>query len=385
MPQLSKGVTYAPNNQVTSTNLNNLVDQGKLDSGAIGEQTLMTSGQLVGADEMLVRDVSASSATVGGQLRRLTITNFLGSNLPATHTTTTTESLNSKSDQDVRVVGSTGTAIPNISFNSTGTVVTCVSPTHNLVSGMVLSVTSTSAGISGLQEISVSDASTFTFNLREAGTATSGTLTYTRQPNANFGTNVRVANSAFVDGEVVVEGATTLKGNMLSTGTANFTGAVQFNGAPVYGFYGIDELVLPSTGIANAEVNTWKTWASLTGLSKPAEDLWIIDLQCQVAFWSPYIGRIRVLRTSNNTVLGQMTQAINPPTYPTVYTSWHLTHYSLKIIIPAGQVWTGEGLAVQVTSESVTGLGIPAGFTGVATLGGTSGTSNMIISKFKTA
>jgi hypothetical protein len=384
MPQLSKGVTYAPNNQVTSTNLNNLVDQGKLDSGAIGEQTLMTSGQLVGTDEMLVRDVSASSATIGGQLRRLTITNFLGSNLPATHTATTTETLNSKSDQDVRVVGSTGTAVPNISFNSTGTVVTCVSPTHNLVSGMVLSVTSTSAGISGLQEINVSDASTFTFNLREAGTATSGTLTYTRQPNANFGTNVRVANSAFVDGEVVVEGATTLKGNMLSTGTANFTGAVQFNGAPVYGFYGIDTLNLPTSGINKADVNTWVNWASLTGLNKPAEDLWIIDLQCQVAFWSPYSGRIRVLRTSNNTVLGIFTTIINPPTYPSVYTSWHATHYSLKIVVPAGEVWTNEGLAVQATSEAQGGLGIPTNFTGLATLGGT-GTSNMIISKFKTA
>jgi hypothetical protein len=384
MPQLSKGVTYAPNNQVTSTNLNNLVDQGKLDSGAIGEQTVMPVNVLVGADEMLVRDVSANASTIGGQLRRLTITNFLASNLPATHTATTTETLNSKSDQDVRVVGSTGTAVPNISFNSTGTVVTCVSPTHNLVSGMVLSVTSTSAGISGLQEISVSDASTFTFNLREAGTATSGTLTYTRQPNANFGTNVRVANSAFVDGEVVVEGATTLKGNMISTGTANFTGAVQFNGAPVYGFYGIDTLNLPTSGIATTAVNTWVNWASLTGLNKPAEDLWIIDLQCQAAFWSPYSGRVRVLRTSNNTVLGIFTTIINPPAYPTYYTSWHATHYSLKIVVPAGEVWTNEGLAVQATSEAQGGVAIPAGFTGLATLGGT-GTSNMIISKFKTA
>jgi hypothetical protein len=90
MPQLSKGVTYAPNNQVTSTNLNNLVDQGKLDNGAIQDQTLMTSGQLSGFDEMLVRDVSAASSTVGSQLRKITVTNFLGSNLPATHTTTTT-------------------------------------------------------------------------------------------------------------------------------------------------------------------------------------------------------------------------------------------------------------------------------------------------------
>ena len=385
MPQLSKGTTYAPNNQVTSTNLNNLVDQGKLDNGAIQDQTVMASNTLVGADEVLVRDVSAATGTVGSQLRKLTVTNFLGSNLPAIHTSTTTETLNSKSDQDVRVVGSTGTAVAGISFTSTGTLVTCVSPTHGLVSGMVLSVTSTTTGITGLQEIEVVDASTFRFSLRVAGSVTSGTLSYTRQPNANFGTNVRVGNSAFVDGEVVVEGATTLKGAVLSSGDANFTGTVKFNGAPVYGLYGIDELALPTSGIANAAVNTWVTWASLTGLAKPAEDLWVIDLQCQVAFWSPYVGRIRILRTSNNTVLGQMTQCINPPAYPTWYTSWHLTHYSLKIIVPAGEVWTGEGLAVQVTSESVAGLAIPAGFTGVATLGGTSGTSNMIITKFKTA
>lgn len=384
MPQLSKGTTYAPNNQVTSTNLNNLVDQGKLDSGAIGEQTLMTSGQLVGTDETLIRDVSASAATIGGQLRRLTMTNLFGSNLPAIHTTMTAESVNSKSDQDIRVVGSTGTAVPNISFTSNGTTVTCVSPTHGLVSGMVLSVTSATTGISGLQEINVIDASTFTFNLRQSGSVVSGTLSYTRQPNANFGTNVRVANSAFVDGEVVVEGNATVKGNFVSTGDANFTGTVRFNSAPVYGFYGIDELVLPTSGIATSAVNTWVNWASLTGLNKPAEDLWIIDLQCQVSFWSPYAGRIRVLRTSNNTVLGIYTTIINPPAYPTYYTSWHSTHYSLKIVVPAGEVWTNEGLAVQATSEAQGGVAIPSNFTGLAVLGGT-GTSNMIISKFKTA
>jgi hypothetical protein len=384
MPQLNKGVTYAPNNQVTSTNLNNLVDQGKLDNGAIGEQTLMTSGQLSGFDEMLVRDVSASASTVGSQLRRLTVTNFLASNLPATHTATTTETLNSKSDQDIRVIGSTGTAVPNVTFTSTGTVVTCVSATHGLTTGMVISVTSTTTGLTGLQEIEVVDASTFRFSLREAGTSASGTLSYTRQPNTNFTTNVRVERNIFVDGGVAVEGNSTLKGDLNSTGNANFTGTVRFNGAPVYGLYGIDELVLPTSGIPNASVNTWINWASLTNLSKPTEDLWIIDLQCQVAFYSPYIGRIRILRTSNNTVLGQMTQAINPPV-STPYTSWHLTHYSLKVIIPAGEVWTNEGLAVQVTSEQAFGLPIPAGFTGLATLGGTSGTSNMIIQKFKTA
>jgi hypothetical protein len=384
MPQLSKGVTYAPNNQVTSTNLNNLVDQGKLDNGAIQDQTLMTSGQLVGADEILVRDISAATGTVGSQLRKLTITNLLGSNLPATHTATTTETLNSKSDQDVRVIGSTGTAVANVTFTSTGTVVTCVSATHGLVSGMVLSVTTTTAGLTGLQEIEVVDASTFRFNLRESGTATSGTLSYTRQPNANFTTNVRVERNIFVDGGIAVEGNTTLKGDLNSTGNANFTGTVRYNGAPVYGLYGIDELLLPTSGIANAEVGTWKTWASLTNLSKPTEDLWVIDLQCQVAFWSPYIGRIRLLRTSNNAVIGQMTQAINPPA-TTWYTSWHLTHYSLKVIIPAGEVWTNDGIAVQVTSEQAFSIPIPAGFTGVATLGGTSGTSNMIIQKFKTA
>ncbi len=384
MPQLSKGTTYAPNNQVTSTNLNNLVDQGKLDNGAIQDQTLMTSGQLSGFDEMLVRDVSAATGTVGSQLRKLTVTNFLGSNLPAIHTSTTTETVNSKSDQDVRFIGSTGTAVPNISFTSTGTIVTCVSPTHGLVTGMVLSVTSTTTGLTGLQEIEVVDASTFRFNLRQAGSVASGTLTYTRQPNANFNTSVRVQNSAFVDGDVVVEGSTTTKGSMLSTGTANFTGAIQFNGAPVYGLYGIDELVLPVSGIATTEKNTWKTWASLTNLSKPAEDLWVIDLQCQVAFWSPWTGRIRLLRTSNNTVLGQMTQSINPPT-TSVYTSWHNTHYSLKVIIPAGEVWTTDGIAVQATSEEVAGIAVPANFTGLATLGSTGGTSNMIITKFKTA
>ncbi len=384
MPQLSKGTTYAPNNQVTSTNLNNLVDQGKLDNGAIQDQTLMTSGQLSGFDEMLVRDVSAATGTVGSQLRKLTITNLFGSNLPATHTATTTETINSKSDKDVIVIGSTGTAVPNVSFTSTGTVVTCVSATHGLTTGMVLNVTSTTTGISGLQEITVVDASTFRFNLREAGSSTSGTLSYTRQPNTNLNTNLRVERSVFVDGGVDVEGASTFKGNLTSTGTANFTGVVQYNGAPVYGLYGIDTLVLPTSGIGNAEINTWKNWASLTNLSKPTEDLWIIDLQCQVAFWSPYIGRIRLLRTSNNTVLGQMTQAINPPA-TTWYTSWHLTHYSLKVIIPAGEVWTNEGIAVQVTSEQAFGIPIPAGFTGVATLGGTSGTSNMIIQKFKTA
>lgn len=64
MAQLSKGTTYATNDQVTAANLNALVDSGTLLPGAITDQTAAAS--VAGADTLLVNQ--------GGVLKKATIT-----------------------------------------------------------------------------------------------------------------------------------------------------------------------------------------------------------------------------------------------------------------------------------------------------------------------
>ena len=64
MAQLSKGTTYATNDQVTAANLNALVDSGTLLPGAITDQTAVAS--VAGADTLLVNQ--------GGVLKKATIT-----------------------------------------------------------------------------------------------------------------------------------------------------------------------------------------------------------------------------------------------------------------------------------------------------------------------
>jgi hypothetical protein len=64
MAQLSKGTTYATNDQVTAANLNALVDSGTLLPGAITDQTAAVS--VTGADTLLVNQ--------GGVLKKATVT-----------------------------------------------------------------------------------------------------------------------------------------------------------------------------------------------------------------------------------------------------------------------------------------------------------------------
>lgn len=68
MAQLIKGTTYATNDQVTATNLNNLVDLGQLAPGAITDQSPAAS--VSGSDQLLINQ--------GGLLKRATASQVSG-------------------------------------------------------------------------------------------------------------------------------------------------------------------------------------------------------------------------------------------------------------------------------------------------------------------
>ena len=62
--QISKGITYAANENITNTKLHTLVDNGSLLPGAITEQTLQAAN-LSSADVVLFNDVSAGTPGIG--------------------------------------------------------------------------------------------------------------------------------------------------------------------------------------------------------------------------------------------------------------------------------------------------------------------------------
>jgi len=62
--QFTKGFTFTPNDNVTNTELHDLVDNGSLRPGAITEQVLQTAN-LTTADVVLFNDVSAGTPGVG--------------------------------------------------------------------------------------------------------------------------------------------------------------------------------------------------------------------------------------------------------------------------------------------------------------------------------
>jgi hypothetical protein len=62
--QFTKGFTFTPNDNVTNTELHDLVDNGSLRPGAITEQTLQTAN-LTTADVVLFNDVSAGTPGIG--------------------------------------------------------------------------------------------------------------------------------------------------------------------------------------------------------------------------------------------------------------------------------------------------------------------------------
>lgn len=282
MAQLSKGDTFADQQQLTATRLNQLVDSATLLAGAISEQTALSPVKtLEGTDTTIVND--------GGVLKKATMVDVLGSNIPVI-----TSSISAGEKKDINLVAYDADTVLSNTYNSTNgsTVVVTTIAAHGLVVGQFITIAGAGAGYNGTFKITAVTTYTFTFlldieivdanNLPVAG---SGVCNYTPKATVNI-----TANEA-VSGRLEVAGTTVLKGDTYANGALEIKGAAEFNNIPTVGgktlpyLYEITEVAVPTASWGNNNgnaANTWDAiWNSLTYV-KPVDEMWTIEVDMKV-------------------------------------------------------------------------------------------------------
>jgi hypothetical protein len=219
MPQLSKGDTFADQQQLTATRLNQLVDSATLLVGAISEQTAITANSLESTDTTIVND--------SGTLKKATIGDIVGSGVPVI-----TTSVTSTANNDITLTANDGTSVTGSTYISTDgiTVTVTTLAAHGLSVNNVITISSAGTGYNGSFRVSAVTTNTFQYVLATAATATPSATacTYIRKATViNTGNNV-VTGNVFVNNEIqapTIKSTTSAEFNLSTTKTNNVTTA----------------------------------------------------------------------------------------------------------------------------------------------------------------
>lgn len=224
MPKIKSPETFAPQQVLTSEDLQNHVDGSYPVPGFISEQT--TVDAITGGDQFVIHDVSTSA------LRKVTFGAMLTANQAITASTITSGVYNAPATKDVVIGPIDGANVTGKTFNSTnGILVTIDSVAHGLVTGQNVTVTASNAAYSGFYTINVTSVDAFTYTLvptTPATAAASGTCTYKKEGtvlvNGNISTieNLNANGSLSVGGAFRVGGAVYIGGNLQLPGIATF-------------------------------------------------------------------------------------------------------------------------------------------------------------------
>lgn len=206
MTQILKGDTFADGQQVTGARLNQLLDSAQMLVGSITEQTAIASGTVASDDNVAISDTST------GALRKATVGDLLGSDIPLI-----ASSLTAGSAKDVTVTPNDATAVTGSTYTSADglTVVVTTSSAHGLSVGQVVLISGASAGYNGTFRLTVAAGTSFTYVMTTAATAGSGSLTYTKKGTEKVAGNLAVTGNSYVDGNE------TVAGTLRVTGSAN--------------------------------------------------------------------------------------------------------------------------------------------------------------------
>lgn len=289
MAQISKGDTFVDGQQVTGARLNQLVDSSVLLVGAITNQPSITANTLEATDSTIVNDA--------GTLKEATIGDILNSGLDTTfdictNDTTVSSALNGKINKDINMTPNDGVAVTGKAFASVDGITAVVTSTaHELEDNMLLDVTASDAVYTGQHFITVLTVDTFSFVISQTTpVAASGTLSYTKKGS------VKVIGSESISGRLTVNGATTINGDANLNGNANLNGDANLNGnTNITGSFKlndevgyalidvIEETVPNATGTTANTLHTLFTSASYT---KPAGELWIVELSSNLLIYN---------------------------------------------------------------------------------------------------
>ena len=225
MPKIKSPETFTINEVLTASDLQNHVDGSYPLPGFILEQTSIDV--VATGDSLLVYDLSTT------QLRRATVTQVLGGNLPVIASTVTAGVFNAPATKDVIIGPIDGANVTGKVFSSAnGILVTVDSAAHGLVTGQNVTVTASNTAYSGFYTITVTGVDAFTYTLVPtvpATAASSGTCTYKKEGsvlvNGNISTieNLNANGSLSVGGTFRLNGAGYIGGNLQLPGIATFS------------------------------------------------------------------------------------------------------------------------------------------------------------------
>jgi hypothetical protein len=349
MAQLSKGETFADSQQLTATRLNQLVDSAQLLVGAITDQPSITANTLEATDTTIVNDA--------GTLKEATISDILNSGLPITSAV-----INAPATNDIVVTPFDSASVAGSSYVSGDglTVVVTTLAAHGLVVNNVVLISGAGTGYNGTFKITAVTSLTFTYVIFTAATPTASptACTYVRKASEIVNGNIVATGSAFVGNkldtlDLEVKGTASIK-------TANITTAVQYSGVPVLGLVSVDEFAIPFDQ-ANATTeplrvstcNQWRVITSLTSLTKTNKEVWVIEADFPLNYWSFYATKFSLhqLSTSTNLALevAFMQQAA-------AYVQYSVQQVKMKCVIPAGVTFTGETIQLRFRYNAGTAL-----------------------------
>jgi len=389
MPQINKGDTFADGQQVTAARLNQFIDSATILVDSITAQTAITAGTVDTADQVNISDTSAVA------LRKATIGDLLGSNVPVV-----TSSVTAGANNDIVITPNDGTIVTGQAYTSgDGQTVTVTSTAHTLTVGQVILVTAaTATDYNGTFRVATVATNSFTYVIFPGVTAASGTLSYIKKGAVRNAGNKTVAGSLFVDGTMVVNGSTkfsqsvlasgavTASGAFTSNGTANFTGVLQVNGTVGYVLTEIAEETM-TPYIATTPGVFAAVWTS-TAFVKPSEEIWVfetVSAHSGIAGWS-YDFAFRYGSQAFQTGQYLSYHAQFDSGNGAVRTTNVTTH---RWVVPAGTAIASDTVKVDVYAGSGSGMTLfqtttaPTNIT--STLGGTLAASKFRIYKYKTA
>lgn len=259
--QISPGETFANGQQVDASRLNNLAGHAMLLPGSVTEQPDIGS-VIDQTDKLIIYDNSANA------LRSVTINNLMGSVSASNITTLTTSVINGQPNSDISITANDGTLVSGKAFSSSdGLLVTVTSTAHGLTSGQLVSITASNSAYSGLFQVIVASADTFTYSFSTAITAASGTCNYFH--NATVGINGNITAS----GNVVITGS-------INAGTASVTSLSIGGKTPMTTQDNLTKIYVKSgftTGIT-AGGSTESTIYTLPALGTiPSDETWIYE------------------------------------------------------------------------------------------------------------
>lgn len=343
MPQISKGDTFANNQQLTAARLNQLVDAATITVNVITDQSQVTANTLQATDQTIV---SAS-----GTLKKAAISDIVGSGIPVI-----TNSVTSTANNDIVTTPSDGVSVVGSNYvSSDGITVTVTTiSAHGLSVNQVITISSAGTGYNGTFKIT--EVTTYTFKYVLSVAATTLTPTPTACTYIKKGTN-KVVGEKVVTGNLFVNGTVntpsvqsgSVAAEMATLKTTNITTALQIAGTPVWSLVSITDTGIPffqcdgttTTGLSTT-CGQWKTILSISGVTKTNKEQWLVEADFPCNVYTLYSARFRITVNSTGAVFAMQFNYIQ------AYANFLLNQIKMSALIPESTVLTNDTIKIEV-------------------------------------